>query len=103
MAGTALPPTDEDGTESAEEPLLAASEATLIAMKKNPISGPHITHTFSPVCRCSHYPVATIKFRLQQSGRLTLEVERKEQTAIVQNRVHGIYSWLMMKSQSVSR
>ncbi len=42
-------------------------------LEKNPISGPHIRNTFSPVCGCSTH-VAEIKFRLRKTGRLTLEV-----------------------------
>jgi hypothetical protein len=42
-------------------------------LEKNPISGPHVTDAFSPVCRCPKH-VAHIQFRLRKTGRLTLEV-----------------------------
>lgn len=42
-------------------------------LEKNPISGPHVTDSFSPICGCSR-DVAKITFRLRKTGRLTLEV-----------------------------
>jgi hypothetical protein len=42
-------------------------------LEKNPISGPKVTDSFSPVCRCPQ-DVASISFRLRKTGRLTLEV-----------------------------
>jgi hypothetical protein len=42
-------------------------------LEKNPISGPHVSDSFSPVCGCPQH-VARIKFRLRTTGRLTLEV-----------------------------
>lgn len=42
-------------------------------LEKNPISGPLIDKTFSPVCRCPQR-VAHIQFRLRNTGTLTLAV-----------------------------
>ncbi len=42
-------------------------------LEKNPISGPYVDYSFSPVCRCPQR-VAKISFRLRKTGRLTLEV-----------------------------
>ena len=42
-------------------------------LEKNPISGPHVTDSFSPICGCSR-DVAKITFRLRKTGSLTLEV-----------------------------
>lgn len=42
-------------------------------LEKNPISGPHISNSFSPVCGCPEH-VARISFRLRNTGKLTLEV-----------------------------
>ena len=42
-------------------------------LEKNPISGPLIDKTFSPVCRCPQR-VAHIQFRLRNTGALTLAV-----------------------------
>jgi hypothetical protein len=42
-------------------------------LEKNPISGPLIDKTFSPVCRCPQR-VAHIQFRLRNTGTLTLSV-----------------------------
>jgi len=42
-------------------------------LEKNPISGPSIDKSFSPVCRCPQ-DVANIRFKLRNTGRLTLEV-----------------------------
>jgi hypothetical protein len=42
-------------------------------LEKNPISGPSIDKSFSPVCSCPQ-EVAKIAFRLRKTGQLTLEV-----------------------------
>jgi hypothetical protein len=42
-------------------------------LEKNPISGPFVVNSFSPVCGCPQH-VAHISFRLRNTGRLTLEV-----------------------------
>lgn len=42
-------------------------------LEKNPISGPFVDNSFSPVCRCPQR-LAHISFRLRNTGRLTLEV-----------------------------
>jgi len=42
-------------------------------LEKNPISGPSVDNSFSPVCMCPQ-DVANIKFKLRKTGRLTLEV-----------------------------
>jgi hypothetical protein len=56
-------------------------------LEKNPISGPHIRDSFSPVCGCPTN-VALIKFRLRKTGRLTLEVIAPD-GRIVRTLVHG--------------
>ena len=42
-------------------------------LEKNPISGPFVDNSFSPICGCPQH-VAHISFRLRNTGRLTLEV-----------------------------
>ncbi len=42
-------------------------------LEKNPISGPFVDYSFSPVCGCPQH-VARIKFKLRNTGTLTLEV-----------------------------
>jgi hypothetical protein len=42
-------------------------------LEKNPISGPFVVYSFSPVCRCPQ-AVAKIGFHLRKTGRVTLEV-----------------------------
>jgi hypothetical protein len=42
-------------------------------LEKNPIGGPHVDNSFSPVCGCPQH-VAQIEFSLLKTGRLTLEV-----------------------------
>lgn len=44
-------------------------------LEKNPISGPHITNRFSPVCGCTRH-IARISFRLRKTGNVTLQVIR---------------------------
>jgi hypothetical protein len=42
-------------------------------LEKNPISGPFVDNSFSPVCGCAQR-VAHMSFRLRKTGTLTLEV-----------------------------
>ena len=63
-------------------------------LEKNPISGPHVSNSFSPVCGCPQH-VARISFRLRKTGRLTLEVigpDGRVVRALVRNRAffHGV-------------
>jgi len=44
-----------------------------LKLETNPVEGPQIAPTFSPVCHCAQ-DVATIKFRLVKTGSLTLTV-----------------------------
>ena len=58
-----------------------------LKLEKNPVSGPHISPTFSPVCKCSQR-VAQIKFRLVKTGRLTLTITTPD-NHLVRTLVHG--------------
>src|SRR3954464_6571697 len=44
-----------------------------LKLEPNPISGPAIDHTFSPVCRCPQR-VAHLSFRLRKTGSLSITV-----------------------------
>jgi len=65
---------------------LAFGRIETLKLETNPVAGPEIAPTFSPVCHCAQR-VATIKFRLVKTGSLTLTVTAGSK--VVRTLTHG--------------
>ncbi|HEX3806178.1 MAG TPA: FlgD immunoglobulin-like domain containing protein [Gaiellaceae bacterium] len=67
--------------------VVAFGRIEALKLEKNPVGGPQISPTFSPVCKCSQR-VAQIKFKLVKTGALTLTITTPD-NQLVRTLVHG--------------